>query len=150
MHKSANDDMIDALMEFKAVANGTTQNQKRAKINMAKELFAQQASGISDDEIEAMADRFLKTKCDSLIKKLGELTQSGEDKQKASDTCEINGKEYCTERLKSDDYKLRAIDANRSIKKFVKDDLQQNLYRDEFRQYQVDKKRTEIWQEIHK
>ena len=149
MHKSANDDMIDALMEFKAVANGTTQNQKRAKINMAKELFAQQASGISDDEIEAMAKRFLDTECDSLIERLGELTQSGVDK-KANGTCEINGKEYCKERLKSGDYQLRAIDANSSIKQFVQDDLQQNLYRDEFRQYQVDEKRTEIWQEIHK
>jgi hypothetical protein len=117
---------------------------------MAKELFAQQASGISDDEIEAMADRFLNTECDTLIERLGELEQSGEDKQKASGTCEINGKEYCKERLKSGDYKLRAIDANSSIKQFVKDDLQQNLYRDEFRQYQVDEKRTEIWQEIHK
>ena len=149
MHKSANDDMIDALMEFQAVANGTTQNQRRAKINMAKELFAQQASGISDNEIEAMADRFLNTECDSLIKQLGDLTQSGVDK-KANGTCEINGKEYCKERLKSDDYQLRAIDANSIIKQFVKDDLQQNLYRDEFRQYQVDEKRTEIWQEINK
>lgn len=149
MHKSANDDMIDALMEFKAVANGTTQNQKRAKINMAKELFAQQASGISDDEIEAMADRFLNTECDSLISQLRVLTLTGVDKQ-ASGTCEINGKKYCKERLKSGDYRLRAIDANRSIKQFVQDDLQQNLYRDEFRQYQVDEKRTEIWQEINK
>ena len=149
MHKSANNDMIDALMEFQAVANGTTQNQRRAKINMAKELFAQQASGISDDEIEAMADRFLNTKCDSLIKELGYLKLTGVDKQ-ASGTCEINGKEYCKERLKSGDYQLRAIDANSIIKQFVKDDLQQNLYRDEFRQYQVDEKRTEIWQEINK
>lgn len=147
IHKSANDDMIDALNELKAVGNATTVNQRRAKINMAKELFGQHDDRFNDSQLEGMVDRFLSSKeCDCLINQLSACSQSGLDKKAASGECEINGRIYCNERLKSEDYTLRAVDANLEIKNFVVDDIQKNISVAEFHKYNIDEKRSEIIQ----
>ncbi len=146
IHKSANDDMIDALNELKAVGNATTVNQRRAKINMAKELFGQHDDRFNDSQLEGMVDRFLSKECDCLINQLSACSQSGLDKKATSGECEINGRIYCNERLKSEDYTLRAVDANLEIKNFVVDDIQKNISVAEFHKYNIDEKRSEIIQ----
>ena len=148
--KSANDDMIDALQEFQCVGAGTTASQKIAKISMARELFGLQNNEIEDKAIDEMADRFLNTECQKLITYLKLYKKSGADKAKKNGTHNVAGRVICKEKLKSDDYRFRAIDANAKIKEFVTKDLQQNYYKNEYRATLVNQARSEILQGMTK
>ena len=151
--ESANDSMVNALQTLQTVAQGTTHNQIQAKANMAVELFGlhQQCNNgvFKIDDLSGMVDRFVaNNQCQDLINKLSEHSTEGRTKIETLGTFSNNGITYCNERLKSNDYNFRAVDANAEIKKFAVKDLQQNAVKNQYAQYITDQNRSKVLQAV--
>ncbi len=151
--ESANDSMVTALQTLQTVAQGTTHNQIQAKANMAVELFGLhqqcQNGDLKIDDLSGMVDRFVaNNQCQDLINKLSEHSTEGRAKIETLGTFSNNGITYCNERLKSNDYNFRAVDANAEIKKFAVKDLQQNAVKNQYAQYITDQNRSKVLQAV--
>ena len=125
-YKSANDELYEALQEFKFAVSGQTENQKVAKVQMAETLF--ELSDQDDAVLNFMADHFVDSgMCADLMNKLKVLSEHGEQKWKKHGDLVCNSRitAYCGKRLKSQDYQYNVSDIEQEIKSFVKSNLRQ-------------------------
>lgn len=146
-HHDANQEMIDALDEFKRAANGTTSNQQAAKREMAVEMFHLQSkvenNEINDQDLDGMTDRFVKSGLLSqMCWELNRLSPIGEQKSLAN--AKADGPEPKIVPFDSRDYMITAVDTNAAINQFVEKDLQQNAAKDNYNAYMADQARSKI------
>lgn len=124
-YKSANDEMFEALQEFNLATKGRSDNQQKAKTQMAKILFG---ADKSDDTLNMLADRFVNNgTCETLMSKLKICSASGEKKWKDYGSLMIgSGKiyPYCGTKLNSQDYEFNVANVKNEINDFVTKELQ--------------------------
>lgn len=124
--KSTNDELMEALQEFKIAVKGGSANQQRVKTEMAKILFAQ--GGQTAEVLNPMANRFVENgTCDNLIQQLAVRSACGEAKWKQAGALVIRAgfiTPYCNTKLDIHDYQFTAEAGLNAIQDFVKADMQ--------------------------
>jgi len=128
-NKSGSAEMAQALLQFKFLSQGTmTPAKKEIRCNMAKELFNLPEDKIPDQEVNAMADRFLKNKLDGLKTELTTYNQDTSQTTNAqTPNCRMNVRQAFAE-----------------INEFVKDDLKENLYNKQYTAHQINEETIKV------
>lgn len=128
-NKSGSAEMAQALLQFKFLSQGTmTPAKKEIRCNMAKELFNLPEGKIPDQEVNAMADRFLKNKLDGLKT---ELTTYNQDTSQ-------------TTNAQTPNCRMNVRQAFAGINEFVKDDLKENLYSKQYTAHQINEETIKV------
>jgi len=128
-HKSANDELSEALREFEVAVKGGSDNQKIAKTEMAKIFF--NLKDKPDSILNLLADYFVASGiCGDLINRLTVCTSHGKAKWDKYGPLIVNRgaiTPYCSVKLISQDYQLKTQDALIEINEFAKNGMHQFL-----------------------
>lgn len=128
-NKSGSAEMAQALLQFKFLSQGTmTPAKKEIRCNMAKELFNLPEDKIPDQEVNAMADRFLKNKLDGLKTELTTYNQGTSQ----------------TTNAQTPNRRMNVRQAFAGINEFVKDDLKENLYSKQYTAHQINEETIKV------
>jgi len=121
--KTANNSMSEALCQFQYVAKSgvTSLAEREAVRSMAREMFGLSSVEIPNIEVDAMVDKFIGQKLDTLQTQLRTNSQEGH----------INVRQAFTE-----------------IKNFVQDELKENVFSEQYTKYLITENRNTIIEDM--